>query len=189
MSLIPIIVPKPPIVFQSAFLKSLASSASVGAGNITLLQKVYGGGRGGKFGTHLKMIITPPTLASSFLTINGAWIGFASGSSSSVVSFDGTQVQHTWNGGQAGGTWNSTGGPYPEPDEIAYAIPDGTKALIMAFNLALGSSYKRSASMGSNFSKFIKTTGAPQEAANTLKSGYTQTAGDLAIVGQLWIGS
>src|SRR5262245_25587996 len=119
------LLPTLPVTFGSAFSMTLSTATNVGAANITLLQKVYPAGLSGRTGTHLKVIITPPATGS--LVVNAARVGFPNGSATNAIGYDGAQVPLTWDGGGVGGTW-TLAGPNPEPDAIAFAIPDATKA-------------------------------------------------------------
>lgn len=186
MSLIPIITPRrvaSVAQFGTAFSIAHQSTGSTGASKDAILQKILPGRFNGLTGTHIKIVVGLPLAGSMIIT--AARVGFLTGTSSSIT-YDGNQLPVTWDGGQSGGTF-TLAGPNPEPDEIPFAIPTLTKAIMFSFDIAANCNWRYRSSQGTSFISYLKSN--VEEAANTAKSGYTATAGRLAIVSQLLIGA
>lgn len=188
--LMPILPLGVPVLFNTAFSHTLTSELAI-ASNTTVLSKVFPSALGGRTGTWIKPIVSPPD-DGSVMEILAAAIGFPSGSTSSAIGYDGNQKLLTWDGGQSGGTF-TLGQPQPEPDPIAFSIPDASKAIILAVDLAGGGGRKFSFKSGLSTSAFRAwTKSGVSEADDTTKSSYTAfgtTSGRLAVVGQLLIGN
>lgn len=167
--------------FCPAFKRTLAECISL-AEDSTLLCKIYPEALNGLTGTHLKIIVQPPRAGA--LVIKAARVGFPDGSPSSAVSHGDNPVPLTWDGGWVGGSFSARS--VPPPDAIAFAVPDRTRPLLFAFDVAAGSVCAMQRRPDRNFAFFSK---AGFEAALISRRGYTQNSGRLALIGQLLIGS
>jgi hypothetical protein len=167
--------------FTSSIGVNNPSTSAVTTSATTLITK-YLPGAIHATGNYFRLLVIGP--ATGTCTLTNTWIGLPA-TSGNPYNFNGSQVRVTWDGGSSSKTLSPNVLYYS--DLISFVIDD-TKSVILAFDVASGSSARYASNIGANFVSYYRL--ATTEAGTTLKTaGYTSVAGFNYIMGNIQVDS